>query len=127
MLSSYFFSIQILLSPNGSSFDYFPRLVRQPILFRRQGKISEVTGKVFLSSTPCDPLGEVAVGEIIKMVYGKWHNTMLTGKVVGKIWNPVKFAKYSFFKTDIVPALLSNYDPSLSARAKEIMKTAKRF
>jgi acetoacetate decarboxylase len=121
------FLFKYFQSPNGSSFDYFPRLIRQPILFRRQGKISEVTGKVLLSSTPCDPLGEIPVGEIKEMFYGKWHNTMLPGKVIAKIWNPIRFARYAFFKNDSVLTLLSNYDPNLSARAKKIMKTAKRF
>jgi acetoacetate decarboxylase len=114
-------------SPSGSSFDYFPRLIREPVLFRRQGKTFEVTGKVILSSTPYDPLGEVPVGRIVKMFYGKWHNTMLPGKVVARIWNPIRFARWAFFKNDVVQTLLSNYDPNLSARAKEIMKIAKKF
>ncbi len=36
-------------SPSGTNFDYLPRLVREPVLFRRQGKTFEVTGKVMLS------------------------------------------------------------------------------
>jgi acetoacetate decarboxylase len=121
------FLFKYFQSPSGSNFDYFPRLIRQPVLFRKQGKIIEVTGRVTLSSTMYDPLGEVPVGKIVKMFYGKWNNTMLPGKVVARIWNPIKFARYAFFKTDVVPFLLSNYNPNLSARAKEIMKIAKRF
>lgn len=121
------FLFKYFLSPGGSNFDYFPRLIREPILFRRQGKTLEVTGRVILSSTPYDPLGEIPVGEISRMFYGKWHNTMLPGKVITKIWNPIKFARYAYFKGDFLPTLLSNYDPNLSTRAKEIMKIAQRF
>jgi acetoacetate decarboxylase len=121
------FLFKFFLSPDGSNFDYFPRLVRQATLFRRLGKTVQVTGKVTLSSTPCDPLGEVSVGDIIGIIYGQWHNTMLPGKVVTKIWNPMKFVKHSFFKSDFIPTIINNYDPKLVARAKEIMKIAKKY
>jgi acetoacetate decarboxylase len=121
------FLFKFFLNPDGSNFDYFPRLIRQVTLFRRLGKIVQVEGRIALSSTQFDPLGEIPVGDIIGIIYGQWHNTMLPGKVVTKIWNPMKFVNYSFFKSDFVPALLNNYDPKLTARAKEIMKIAKRF
>jgi hypothetical protein len=114
-------------SPDGSGFDYFPRLVREPVLFREQGGIYDVTGKVVLSSTLYDPLGDVTVGEIIRMAYGKWHNTMLPGKVVTKIWNPLRFARHALFKLDFAATLINSYDPEQSARDKDIMKIAKRF
>jgi acetoacetate decarboxylase len=121
------FLFKYFFSPSGTSFDYFPRLVREPVLFRPQGKIVGVSGKVALSSTPFDPLGEVPVGDIVNILYGKWHNTMIPGKVVARVWNPLKFLKHAFFKADLLPVLLSNYDPQLTAKAKEIMKIARRF
>jgi acetoacetate decarboxylase len=121
------FLFKYFISPGGSSFDYIPRLIREPILLRRISKTLKVSGKVILSSTPVDPLGEIPVGEITSMFYGKWHNTMLPGKVVARIWNPLKFVKNAYFKTDVVPTLLSNYDPNSLARYKEVMKIAKRF
>jgi len=121
------FLFKYFLSPSGTNFDYFPRLVRQPTLFRKLGKTYKVSGKVVMSSTPSDPLGEIPVGDILSMFYGKWHNTMLPGKVVTKIWNPTKFVRHAYFKSDFVSALLRAYDPHLSIRGKEIMKIAKRF
>jgi acetoacetate decarboxylase len=118
------FLFKFFQSPSGG-FDYLPRLVREPILFRPQGEIFEGKGKVTLTSTSVDPLGEVPVGDIVEIFYGKWHNTMLPGKVVTRTWNPMKFLKHAFFKTDTIPTLLANYDAGNSERAKEILKIAK--
>lgn len=114
-------------SPDGSGFDYLPRLIREPVLFRREGIVRQGSGSVIMTSTPWDPLGEVPVGEIVSMLYGKWHNTMLPGKVVARTWNPLRFAKHAFFKMDAVPYFLERYDPSASARAKEAWKAAKSY
>ena len=114
-------------SPGGMGFDYLPRLIREPTLMRKKGNVLEGRGKVKVSSSPFDPLGDVPVKEIRNMVYGKWHNTMLPGKVIGRAWNPLKFLKHAFYKTDFVPTLLQNYDPSAEKRAREIMKVARKF
>lgn len=114
-------------SPGGRGFDYLPRLIREPILLRKQGQVFEGKGDVMVSSSPFDPLGEVPVKEIRTMFYGKWHNHMLPGKVIGRAWNPLKFLKHAFFKIDIVPTLLQNYDSTTEKRAREIMKIAKKF
>ena len=114
-------------SPGGMGFDYLPRLVREATLMRKKGEVLEGRGEVKVSSSPFDPLGDVPVKEIRNTVYGKWHNTMLPGKVIGRAWNPFKFSKHAFFKTDVVPTLLQNYDPSAEKRAREIMKVARKF
>jgi len=114
-------------SPGGMGFDYLPRLVREATLMRKKGEVLEGRGEVKVSSSPFDPLGDVPVKEIRNIVYGKWHNTMLPGKVIGRAWNPFKFSKHAFFKTDVVPTLLQNYDPSAEKRAREIMKVARKF
>jgi len=114
-------------SPSGRSFDYLPRLIREPVLFRREGEILQGKGEVKLSSTPFDPLGEIVVNEIKSIYYGKWNNTMLPGKVVGRAWNPFKFLKHSFFKTDFAPVILDNYNLANEKRAKEIVKIARKF
>ena len=114
-------------SPGGMGFDYLPRLVREATLMRKKGEVLEGRGEVKVSSSPFDPLGDVPVKEIRTIVYGKWNNTMLPGKVIGRAWNPFKFSKHAFFKTDIVPTLLQNYDPSAEKRAREIMKVARKF
>jgi acetoacetate decarboxylase len=121
------FLFKYFQSPDGGSFDYLPRLVREPVLFRSAGVLQEGSGRVTLSSTPFDPLGEVPVREVVAMLYGRWHNTMLPGKVVARAWNPLKFARHAFFKIDLVPALLNNFDANQAGRYKEIMRFAKRF
>ena len=72
-------------------------------------------------------MGEVPVGEIVSMFHGRWHNTMLPGRAVARIWNPMRFAKHAFFKSDGSAYLLEAYDPKGSARRKEILKAAKRY
>jgi len=121
------FLFKYFQNPGGGGFDYLPRLIREPILFRTDGKIIGGEGKVTLSSTPYDPLGEVPVGEIVIVFFGKWHNTMLPGRVVAKIWNPIKFAKHAFFKIDAAATLISSFDPNRSDRAKEIFRAAKKY
>ena len=40
--------------------------------------------------------------EMATCAYGLHDNTMLPGKVVGRIWSPFTFAKHAFFKVDVV-------------------------
>jgi hypothetical protein len=82
---------------------------------------------VILRSTPADPLAEIPVGEIVSMFHGRWHNTMLPGRVAGRVWNPMRFARHAFFKADTPAYLLETHDPAKVARAKEIYRAAKRF
>ncbi|MFC1505257.1 acetoacetate decarboxylase family protein [Thermodesulfobacteriota bacterium] len=114
-------------SAGGDSFDYFPRLIREPVLFRPIGKPRTGTGTVNLKSTVFDPLGDIAVGPLKNIFYGRFHNTMLPGKVVSRVWNPLKFAKHAFFKNDYLPTLLENFDPRRSERAKQILQAARKY
>lgn len=114
-------------SPRGMGFDYLPRLIREPLILRKKSEVLKGRGEVKVSSSPFDPLGDIPVKEMRNMFYGKWHNTMLPGKVIGRAWNPLKFLKHAFSKTDIVPTLLQNYDPSAEKRARAIMKVARKF
>ena len=107
-------------SPGGNRFDYLPRLIRQPVLFRATEQPKRGMGSVKLRSTIYDPLAEVGVGKVTNMFYGKLHNTMLPGKVVARVWNPFKFAKHAFLKTDFSATLLEQFDPSRLDRAKEV-------
>ena len=114
-------------SAGGKSFDYFPRLIREPVLFRPAGALKSGTGVVTLKSTTVDPLGEIAVGPIKSMFYGTFHNTMLPGKVVSRIWNPMKFIKHAFFKNDFLPTLLNNFDSTQVESDKKIYRMAKNY
>ena len=69
----------------------------------------------------------VPVGEIVSMFYGRWHNTMLPGRVVARLWNPMRFVRHAFFKRDEPAFFLETYDPTKSARGREVLKAAKRY
>ena len=114
-------------SPSSDNFDYFPRLVREPVLFRPLGKLRAGTGKVSLGCTDYDPLGVIPVHSISNIAYGVFHNTMLPGRVVGRVWNPLRFIKHAFFKVDSVPTIINNFDPNQIDKSKTIMQKAKRY
>jgi hypothetical protein len=121
------FLTKFFQSPGGDRFDYLPRLIREPVLFRPAGTIRQGSGRVVLTSTPWDPLAEVPVGETVSLSHGAWHNTMLPGKVVARMWNPLRLARHAFFKADGAAYLLEQYEPSASARAKEVLEAARRY
>jgi len=121
------FLFKYFQGPGGNRFDYLPRLIREPVLFRPNERPKQGTGSVKLASTIYDPLAEVVVRKVTNMFYGKFHNTMLPGRVVARVWNPFKFAKHAFFKSDFSSTLLEQFDPSRSDRAKEVLKLAKRY
>jgi hypothetical protein len=77
--------------------------------------------------TKFDPLGEIPVGKITNMVYGRFKNTMLPGRVVARAWNPVRFARHAFFSTDMAVTLLEQFDPENARRAKTARDFAKRL
>jgi acetoacetate decarboxylase len=121
------FLFKYFQSPGGTRFDYLPRLIREPVLFRPQKRPRTGTGTVKLGSTIYDPLGEVTVKKVTSMIYGIFDNTMLPGKVVARAWNPLRFVKHAFFKVDFISTLIEQYDPIKAEREKEVMKMAKRY
>jgi acetoacetate decarboxylase len=93
-------------SAKGDGFDYLPRLIRQVTVFRPRPGLKKGDGEVVLTSSPFDPLGDVPVEEVQVCIYGLWDNTMLPGRRVARVWNPLRFARHAFFKTDFAPQLL---------------------
>ncbi len=85
-------------APNMRGFDYLPRLVAEPIVLRPRPEVLFGDGMVTLTSSPYDPLGEVPVVEIVTCAHGLFDNTMLPGKVVGRVWNLLAFAKGNALK-----------------------------
>jgi acetoacetate decarboxylase len=94
-------------SPDAAGFDYLPRLIRQVTLLRPREGTRLGTGSVTVTSSSTDPLGEVPVREVVGTFHGVFDNTMLPGRVVRRTWNPFRFARHAFFKTDVAPALLA--------------------
>ncbi len=97
-------------APNMRGFDYLPRLVAEPIVLRPRPEVLFGDGIVTLTSSPYDPLGEVPVVEMVTCAHGLFDNTMLPGKVVGRVWNLLAFAKHAFFKVDVAPVKLGYVD-----------------
>ena len=114
-------------SPSGDSFDYFPRLIREAVLFRPIGELRAGTGRVSLGCTDYDPLGVIPVNSISNIAYGVFHNTMLPGRIVGRVWNPLRFSKHAFFKVDSVPTIINHFDANQIEQSKTIMQKAKRY
>ena len=121
------FLFKYFQSPSGGGFDFLPRLVREPVLFRSIDKPKSGTGSLQLGSTKYDPLGEIPVKNVTMMAYGKFHNTMLPGKTVSRTWNLLKFLKHAFFKNDMIHSVMEQYDPSKVKIMKDILKKAKKY
>jgi Acetoacetate decarboxylase (ADC) len=83
-----------------SGFDYIPRLIRQVTLCRPREAPLECSGEVVLNSSPCDPLGEIPVREVLWMTYVVQDNIMLPGKTVARAWNMLSFASRALWKSD---------------------------
>lgn len=111
-------------SPTMRGFDYLPRLVAEPVVLRPRDDVRSGEGTLRLTSSPYDPVGEVPVGELVTCAYGKFDNTMLPGKIVGRVWNPLAFAKHAFFKVDVAPVKLGYAEdqgrsPNASGRSND--------
>jgi acetoacetate decarboxylase len=102
------FLFKFFPSPDGKSFDYLPRLVRHPTLFRPRAGLRKGAGRVVLTSTACDPLGELPVGPVIGCMHGIWDNTMLPGRVMRRVWNIWRFLPHAFFNTDFASSYLAS-------------------
>jgi acetoacetate decarboxylase len=84
--------------PGRVGFDYWPRLVEEPVTFNRK-KIEICNAKLTLRPLRTDPWSEIEVVKILETVYTYGDNYMHKGKYVA-IVNPLRFAPYSFLKWD---------------------------
>ena len=97
-------------SPTMRGFDYLPRLIAEPVVLRPRDDLRAGDGVISLTSSPYDPVGEIPVTEMVTCAYGTFDNTMMPGRVVGRVWNPLAFAKHAFFKVDVAPVKLGYVD-----------------
>ncbi len=99
---------------DGGPFEHAPELIRQVTLVRpRPGQLTG-TAKIELSSTVCDPLGEIPAREIVSTGYGIFDNTMLPGRVVRRICNQWRFVPKSLFKNDMAALIDPGSLPALT-------------
>lgn len=95
------YNFKHFFAPDGSGFDYNPRLVRERVILRPSvAEFAEV--EVVLGDSTYDPWSEVEIVRMLGGVYAVGHNTMLPGEVVAEV-DPVAFAPYMILKWDHWP------------------------
>ena len=113
----------------GGLFAHLPQLVRQvTLMVPRENTVEGIEGaKLELVSSKLDALGEIPAYEILSARYGVFDNTMLPGKVLRRIHNPLAFAPYAMFKNDIFAYIDPNTLPDLTGaeRRKQRRELAK--
>lgn len=110
------FLFKFFPGPDYSGFDYLPRLISQTTVFRPRPGLRRGAGRVVVTSSAMDPLGEIPVlGAPLACVHGYWDNTMLPGQVIGRAWNPLRFLPYAFFKNDMALAALKSTEEKAQA------------
>lgn len=96
------FLFKHFLAADGGAFETAPRLIRQVNFFRPRPGMLTGAGKLELGSSTTDPLGEIPVRTILGASYGTYDNTMLPGRVIRRIHNPLRFAPYSMSRYDVL-------------------------
>jgi len=95
------YNFKYFLAPDGSGFDYNPRLVRERVVMRPSvAEFGEV--EVTMSPSDYDPWSEVEIVRMLGAVYTKGNNTMLRGKVVAET-DPIAFMPFAVTKWDYWP------------------------
>jgi acetoacetate decarboxylase len=92
------YNFKFFANPEGTGYDYNPKLVKQETLFRtKELEIGEAELK--LGSSVHDPWAELEIVKLLGAAYTKGHNTMLRGTVVAEV-DSIKFLPYGFLKWD---------------------------
>ena len=85
-------------SPEGTGFDYNPRLVKEVVQIRPTS-LQMGEAELVLQSSDHDPWADVEVVRVLGAVYTVGNNTMLPGSVVAEV-DQIQFAPYAFMKVD---------------------------
>ena len=92
------YNFKYFMAPEGSGFDYSPRLVREEVEFRPAAlEIGEA--EVMLRNSSFDPWAEVEVVRVLGALYTLGNNSMRKGKVVAEA-EPAAFLPFALMKTD---------------------------
>lgn len=92
------YNFKHFLAPDGSGFDYNPRLIQERVILR-PNVVDLGQAEVILSPSDYDPWSEVEIVRMLGAVYTVGNNTMLKGSVVAEV-EPIAFAPYAFLKWD---------------------------
>jgi acetoacetate decarboxylase len=94
----YSYNFKHFPSPEGSGFDYNPRLIRESVTFKpAETKIGKA--EIEMKASDQDPWATVEAVKTLGAVYTKGDNTMLPGKVVAEV-DPIQFAPHAFLRWD---------------------------
>jgi acetoacetate decarboxylase len=85
-------------APDGSGFDYKPRLIRQ-VSISRPDIFEFGEANIVLLPSDTDPWFQVEIVKILGAVYSVGNISMLKGDVISEV-DPIIFAPYSFIKWD---------------------------
>jgi acetoacetate decarboxylase len=86
-------------APEGGTFDYNPRLIRQETILRP--KVMQFgEAEIILKESAYDPWVEVEVVKMLGALYTVGDNSMLKGKAVAEV-DPMAFAPNAFLKWDM--------------------------
>jgi len=86
-------------APEGQTFDYNPRLIRQETIFKPR-EIRFGRAEINLTPSPYDPWSEVEIVKVLGAIFTVGDNSMLGGKTVAEV-DPIEFAPYAFLKWDM--------------------------
>ena len=86
-------------APEGSAFDYNPRLVKQETLLRPKEMLLG-DAEIILRHSDYDPWMEVEIVKILGAIYMRGDNSMLRGKAVAEVGS-LEFAPFAFLKWDM--------------------------
>lgn len=86
-------------APEGTSFDYNPRLVKQETILRPK-EILLGEAEIIFRHSDYDPWAEVEVVKMLGALYTVGDNSMLRGKSVAEV-GFMEFAPYAFLKWDM--------------------------
>ncbi|NOY67991.1 MAG: acetoacetate decarboxylase family protein [Deltaproteobacteria bacterium] len=87
-------------APEGGTFDYNPRLVRQETLFKPK-EIQFGSAEIIFTPSDYDPWAEVEVVKMLGAMFTVGDNSMLGGKAVAEV-NAIEFSPYAFLKWDMI-------------------------
>jgi hypothetical protein len=113
---------------NTIGFEEAPRLIREPIIFRARPGLRSVEAELKLASSATDPLGDVPVRGVIDAWYGTFDNTMLPGRTVRRVRNPLAFGRKALTRFDTFALLDKERVPPLRLRERaRLRRQLRRF
>jgi acetoacetate decarboxylase len=94
----YVYNFKHFPNPEGTGFDYTPRLMREAVTFK-PAEVKIGKAEVLMNPSDQDPWATVEVVKMLGAIYTKGDNTMQPGTIVAEV-DPVEFAPHAFLRWD---------------------------